>query len=31
MNKHTRVLNAMDQKPVDRVPVTFYTAGSTEK
>ena len=25
MNKHTRVLNAMDHKPVDRVPVTFYT------
>lgn len=25
MNKHTRVLNAMDLKPVDRVPVTFYT------
>ena len=25
MNKRTRVLNAMDSKPVDRVPVSFYT------
>ena len=25
MNKHTRVLNAMKQKTVDRVPVAFYT------
>ena len=25
MDKRTRVLNAMDCKPVDRVPVTFYT------
>lgn len=25
MDKRTRVLNAMDLKPVDRVPVSFYT------
>lgn len=25
MNRHTRVLNAMEGKAVDRVPVTFYT------
>ena len=31
MNKHTRVLNAMDYKPVDRVPVTFYTHFMTKE
>lgn len=31
MNKHTRFLNAMEQKPVDRVPVTFYTHFLTPK
>ncbi len=31
MNKRERVLNAMDCKPVDRVPITFYTHFLTEE
>ena len=31
MDKRTRLLNAMDCKPVDRVPVTFYTHCMTKE